>query len=283
MPRYAIVTDTDASLPAEIADKHGIHLVPIGIQFGQESLRADLDIADAALFDRIRLENRLPTTAAPSPGAFCQAYEQALSGGADHVICFCVSSAISATYAAAQDACTLIDPERVTAVDTLAVSMVQGYMALAAAEAAAEGAPLDAIIETAVATRERAVLYGALSTLKYLAMGGRVPQFTASMAALLNIRPILTMRDGKLDLLERVRTRKHAWGRMVELCVQDAGDRGVDRWALVHVNARDEALAFGAQLQERLALPAEPLVVPLGPGLSVHTGDGTIVAVLLRT
>jgi len=283
MPRYAIVADTDASLPLDLADRHGIHLVPINIQFGQESLRADLEIADAALFERIRRENRLPSTAAPSPGAFCEAYERALSNGADHVVCFCVSSAISATYAAAQDACTLVDPARVTVVDTLSLSMVQGYMALAAAEAASEGAPLDAILNAATATRERAVLYGALSTLKYLAMGGRVPQFTASMAGLLNIRPILTMRDGKLDLLEKVRTRKNAWARMAELCVQHAGDGGIDRWALVHVNARDEALAFGAELQERLPLPAEPLVVPLGPGLSVHTGDGTIVAVLLRT
>lgn len=283
MPRFAIVTDTDASLPLDLANRHGIHLVPISIQFGQDSLRADLDIADAALFERIRQENRLPTTAAPSPGAFCEAYDRALTNGADHVVCLCVSSAISATYAAAQDACTVVDPARVTVVDTLAVSMVQGYMALAAAEAASEGATLDEILSQATATRERAVLYGALSTLKYLAMGGRVPQFTASMAGLLNIRPILTMREGKLDLLEKVRTRKNAWARMVELCAQDAEDGGVDRWALVHVNALDEALAFGAQLQEKLPLPSEPLVVPLGPGLSVHTGDGTIVAVLLRS
>ncbi len=282
MPRYAIVTDTDASLPLDLADRHGIHLVPINIQFDQESLSADLEITDDVLFERIRRENRLPTTAAPSPGAFCEVYDRALSNSADHVVCFCVSSAISGTYAAAEDACRLVDPTRITVVDTLAVSMVQGYMALAAAETASQGGSLDAILNAATATRERAVLYGALSTLRYLAMGGRVPQFTASMAGLLNIRPILTMREGRLDLLEKVRTRKNAWARMADLCVQHAGDGGVDRWALVHVNARDEALAFGAQLQERLPLPAEPLVAPLGPGLSVHTGDGTIAAVLLR-
>jgi DegV family protein with EDD domain len=175
-----------------------------------------------------------------------------------------------------------VDPARITVVDSAAVSMIQGYMALAAAEAAAEGADRDTILAAATATRDRAVLYGALTTLKYLAMGGRVPRLTASMAGLLNIRPILTMRDGKLDLLEKVRTRKNAWARMVELCHGDVGEGRVDRWALVHVNARDEALAFGEQLQRSLPLPGEPLVVPLGPGLSVHTGDGTIVIVLLR-
>jgi DegV family protein with EDD domain len=282
MPRYAIVTDTDASLPPDIAAQYGIALVPISIQFGQDSLRADFDISDAALFERIRREGRLPTTAAPSPGAFCAAFEQALSGGAEHVVCLTVSSAISATYAAAQDACALVAPERITVLDTGVVSMVQGYMAIAASEAAAQGGSVEAIVAAAMATRERAALYGALSTLKYLAMGGRVPQFTAAMAGLLNIRPILTMRDGKLDLLEKARTRRRVWERMIELCQAYVGDGRVERWSLVHVNARDEALAFGTALSNSLSLPTEPLVVPLGPGLGVHTGDGTIVVVLVR-
>ncbi|MHB1318091.1 MAG: DegV family protein [Anaerolineae bacterium] len=282
MPRFAIVTDTDASLPAGLAAQHGITLVPITIEFDGDSLRADFDIADEALFERIAREGRLPTTSAPSPGAFSTAFEQALSSGVDGVICYTVSSAISATFAAAQTASNLVDPARITVVDSASVSMIQGYMALAAAEAAARGADRETILAAALATRDRAVLYGALSTLKYLAMGGRVPQFTASMANLLNIRPILTMREGKLDLLEKVRTRKNAWARMVELCRRDVGEGRVDRWALVHVNAREDALAFGEQLRASLPLPGEPLVVPLGPGLAVHTGDGTIVVVLLK-
>jgi DegV family protein with EDD domain len=282
MPRYAIVTDTDASLPPDIAAQYGIALVPMNIQFGQDSLRADLDISDPALFERIHREGRLPTTAAPSPGAYCTAFEQALAGGADHVICLTVSSAISATYGVAQQACTLVAPERITVLDSRAVTMVQGYMAIAAAEAAADAGSAEAIVAAAIATRESTALYGALTTLKYLAMGGRVPQFTATMAGLLNIRPILTMRDGKLDLLEKARTRKRVWERMIELCQACVGDGGVERWSLVHVNARDEALAFSQELRRSLPLPAEPLVVPLGPGLAVHTGDGTIVVVLVR-
>ncbi len=288
MPPIAIVTDTDASLPLDLAAQRGISIVPIMIQFEDESLRADYDLADGPLFERISRDGRLPTTAAPSPGAFAEAFEAALSGSsglgpaADEVICFCVSGAISATYAAAQTARSLVDSERITVVDTAAVSAVQAFMALCAAEDAAKGASRDEILAHAGSIFERSALYGALSTLRYLAMGGRVPHLTASMAQLLNIRPILTMRSGRLDLLEKVRSRKRAWERMVELSAAHLGQSGAERWALVYVNAREEALAFGEQLRAAVSLPAEPLVLPLGAGLAAHTGDGTIAVALVR-
>ncbi len=282
MPRCAIITDSDSSLTAEIAEQHGIGLVPISIQFGDESFRAEFDITDGPLFERVRSEGRLPTTAAPSAGTFCSAFEQALSSGADQVICFCVSSAVSGTYAVAQSACQMVSPERVTVVDSAALSMVQGFMALAAAEAAAQGADRESILAVAAETRERALLYGALSTLKYLAMGGRVPQLTARLGNLLNIRPILTLRDGQLDVAEKARTRKHAWDRMVQLCQEQVAGGHVQQWALIHVNAPEQALALADQLRQRIDLPPDPLVMPLGPGLSVHTGDGTVGTILVR-
>ena len=98
MPRIAIITDTDASLPRALADKHHIRQVPIVIQFGAQALLTDNDLDDAQLFARIDRDGKLPTTSAPSPGQFVTAFQAAFDEGADHVICFNVSSAISATY-----------------------------------------------------------------------------------------------------------------------------------------------------------------------------------------
>ncbi len=225
MSTIAIVTDTDASLPDELAARHGIRQVPINVHFGEETLRAGVDIDDGALFARVEREGRLPTTSAPSPGQFAEAYRAALAAGAERVVCFCVSGAVSATYNAAVLACDLVPEGDVTVVDTRNLSMGQGFMVLAAAEAAEAGASVEEIIARAREVGARTHIYGTLSTLKYLVMSGRIGHLAAGMGTLLNVKPILTLRDARLDLLERVRTRRRAWARVIELTAQAAGGR----------------------------------------------------------
>ena len=128
MSSIAIITDTDASLPADVAARYGIRQVPIIIQFGLESLRTEIDIDDVSLFARIDREGKLPTTAAPSPGQFLEAYEAAFAAGADAIVCLCVSSAISATYGAAVTAKEMLPDRTIEVVDTRVVSMAQGFM-----------------------------------------------------------------------------------------------------------------------------------------------------------
>jgi DegV family protein with EDD domain len=191
------------------AAQHGILQVPIAVHFGEETLKTGVDIDDASLFERVDREGTLPTTSAPTPGDFFAAYQDVFAEGAEAATCFCVSSGVSGTYEAALTARELLAEHDITVVDTQSISMGQGFMALEAAEAARNGASKAAVIERAIAVRERTCLYAALSTLKYLAMSGRVGHPTG-MASLLSIKPILTLRDGELDLLERVRTRRKA-------------------------------------------------------------------------
>ena len=276
MPRIAIITDTDASLPRALADKHHIRQVPIVIQFGDQSLLTDNDLDDAQLFARIDRDGKLPTTSAPSPGQFVTAFQAAFDEGADHVICFNVSSAISATYAAAVNARNLLPDRDITVIDTQSLSLGQGFMAIAAAEAAQAGASKEECITRAQDVGQRAHVFAALSTLKYLAMSGRVGAIAAGMAGLLNIKPILTIRDGKLEMLEKVRTQKKSWARVLELADGIIAGQAVEQLAIVHVAAPEAAREFEKMLRVTLNCPPEVLIAELTPGLSVHTGSGLV-------
>jgi DegV family protein with EDD domain len=276
MPKIAIITDTDSSLPKAVAEKYGILQVPITVNFGEQVLRTGIDIDDAALFARVDRDGVLPTTAAPAPGDFSSAYQQAFDSGADSVLCFCVSSEISATYAAAITAQETMPKRDVHVVDTRNLTMGQGFMVMAAAEAAQKGIAIPEIIAIVEQVRKRSHMYAVLPTLKYLAMSGRVGSLAAGFADVISIKPILTVRDGKLDLLERVRTLKKAWNRASELAARAVGTNNVERMAIVHVNAQAEAQAFYNQLSRAVPFPGEVMYAELTPGLSVHSGAGMV-------
>lgn len=281
MPSIAIVTDTDASLPADIIERYNIRLAPIAIHFGQEILQAEVEINDTQLFARIDREKKLPTTSAPAPGVFAKAFQDAFEQGAEALVCLCVSGAISATYDAAVIARDMMPEREIAVVDTNSLSMGQGFMVIAAAEAAEAGASVDEIVAHVQDIGQRTYLYASLATLKYLAMSGRVGHLAAGVAGLLNVKPILTLKEGKLDMLERVRTRKKAWPRTIELTVQALAGRPVERMAIIHVAVPAEAKLFQEQVCATLTCPEEVLTCDLGAGLSVHSGRGLVGVVVV--
>jgi len=276
MPRIALVTDTDAGLPLDLAARHAIAQVPITIIFGQNEFRDVFDMTAPQVFARIDQDGKLPTTAAPSPGQFAQAYKEAFDNGADQVLCFTVSGEVSATYAAAVNACEMLPGKPIRVVDTRSLSLGQGLMVLAAAEAVAAGASMDDAAAAALEVGQRTHLFAALPTLKYLAMSGRVGHVVAGMASLLEIKPILTIRDGKLDLLERVRTQKKSWERVVDLCAEAVAGRPIERMAMIHVTVPEDARTLESMLRTRLDCPAETLFAEMNPGLSIHAGTGLV-------
>lgn len=278
MNNIAIVTDTDASLPLSLAAHYGIVQVPINVIFGEESFRDVYDIDGPTTFARIDREGKLPTTSAPSPGQFSEAYQAAFDKGAESVLCFTVSGEVSATHSAAVSARNMFPERDITVVDTRTLTLGQGMMVLAAAETVAGGGTVEQAVAAALDTGQRTCLYAALPTLKYLAMSGRVGHLAAGVAGLLSVKPVLTIRDGKLDLLERVRTLKKAWARVVELCVEAVSDRPIERMAMIHISAPQEVKELEQMLRAELDCPAEAIVSELNPGLSVHGGTGLVGA-----
>jgi DegV family protein with EDD domain len=276
VPKIAIVTDSDASLPWDVAEKWNIVQVPVTVHFGEETFLTSVDIDDDSLFERINREGALPTTSAPAPGVFMQTFQDVLDGGADTVVCFCVSSEVSAIYSAACTARDSMQGKDVAVVDTRTLSMSQGFMALAAAEAAADGASKEEVIAYAQDVGARSQLFAALATLKYLAMSGRVGHVAAGIANVLNVKPILTIQDGKLDLLERVRTQGKAFERVIELTVEASAGKTIDRMAIIHVTAEDAAKQFEAQLRKCTNCPKDILLAEMTAGLSVHSGAGMV-------
>ena len=281
MPPIAIITDTDSSLPLDLAKQYNIVQIPITIQFGEESYRDVFDIDNAAVFSRIDREGRLPRTAAPSPGNFVEAYKSALASGAEQILCLTISSEMSAVYAAARAAAEMFTDKTIKVVDSRTVSYGEGLMAIEAARAIADGASMDEAVAAAENLRDRTHLFAALSTLKYLAMSGRVGQVAAGFASLLEVKPILTLRNEKLEMLERIRTQNKAWARVIALSIEAAGSRGMEQLAILHVNAPLAAGQF--ELKVRAALPCPPEIphVEMTPGLSIHTGPGLVGIVLV--
>jgi DegV family protein with EDD domain len=281
MEKITIITDTDSSIPFDLAARYNLYQVPVTVHFGEQSYEAVYAINDADTFRRIDQEGKLPTTSAPAPGRFISAYKNAFDAGAEKLICVCVSSAVSATYAAALAACDSYPDREIHVIDSASLSMGQGYMALAAADAASQGATVSEILSLVKNLQARTHLFAALSTLKYLVMGGRVSNIAGGVAAVLSLKPILTIRDGKLDILERVRTQKKAWERVIELSARTAGKHRIEKMCILHVNALQMARQFEEEIRVRMQCPDEILFAEVTPGLSVHSGSGMVGTVFV--
>jgi DegV family protein with EDD domain len=277
MPKISIITDTDSSLPKEMAAKYNILQVPISINFDDNFSRTDHTITNSELFRKIDEIGKLPTTAAPTPGIFIEYFKKVFKEeNPDTLIYFAISSEMSATIKSAQIAADDLKEYDIRVIDSNTLSMAQGYMVLAAAEAVKRGASVEEAITAAENIRNKTVLYGALATLKYLSMSGRVSHVAAGMAGMLDIKPILSVQNGKLDMLEKIRTRKKSWMRMAELVKEDVGTQNILQACIIHVNAEEEAKKFEVMLKDGLTCPKDIPIIDINPGLSVHTGAGLV-------
>lgn len=269
----AIVTDSTAYLPAELADRHRLTVVPLQIAVGGAVREEGVDITAAEAAEALRDWHPV-TTSRPSPERFAQAYAAAAAAGAGGVVSVHLSAAMSGTVETARlvaaDA-----PVPVRVVDTGTIGMGLGFAALAAAAAARSGASLD---EAAAAAERRAVASRSLfcvDTLEHLRRGGRIGAAATLLGSALMVKPLLNIVDGRIAPLEKVRTTARALARMEELAVEFAGERAVDA-AVQHLAVKGRADALAARLRERIPGLGDLYVGEVGPVIGAHAGPGML-------
>ena len=285
MPRrVAIVTDSTADLPPEVAAARGITVVPLFVSFGDQEFRAGVDLSTAAFWERMLAPDApFPTTAAAAPGTFGDAFQAALDAGAEAVVCVTISTQLSASFTSADVGAQMLPERDVTVVDSRTASLAEGLLVLHAADLADEG---KSAAEIASAVRARLAdidLYLALDTLEYLRKGGRLSAGRAAIGTILSMKPIITVADGLVEVIERPRTRSKARERVLEII---AGGREVERVAVLYSPGEGtDPAAYRDQLLARLPGTIDPSTViigALGPSIGPHVGPRCLGAVVLR-
>lgn len=270
MSGVRIVTDSACDLTPDLAERCGIGIVPLTIRFGEDVLLDRRDLSPAEFWRRCRAEPTLPETAAPSPGAFCEAFERAAEG-ADAVLCLTISSRLSATYQSAVTASRTFTQVPVEVVDTQSVTMGQGLLAMSAADAARAGAPLAEIVARVNDEMLRTSVLGVVDTLDHLQRGGRIGGARALLGSMLSIKPVIAVHDGVVAQESRQRTRTRSLQYLADKVRQSAP---LVRLAVANGAAPDlDALL---SMLDSAEVEHEMVVVDLGPVVGTHAGPGTV-------
>ncbi len=263
-----------------IAASKGIEVVPLTIRFGEDEFVDRDQLTPAQFWAHLAGSSRLPETAAPSAGAFEQAYRQVADKGLEGAVAICMSAQVSATYQAAVIAAERVaDRIPVKVVDSRAVTMALGLQVLAVAEYAAEGGDLEKVSAQALAISGRSNILAALDTLEYLKRGGRIGTAQALIGNVLRVKPLITFADGAVAPAGRVRTRSKALAALVDK-VRDLSTQ-LQAVSVVHADASD--VIDLVEPVRSLAPGGDVVVAELGPVVGTHTGPGAIaVAYLLK-
>ena len=278
MSKIKIVVDSAADIPPDLAQKHDIRVVPDYINFGDQSFADDgVSLTRQQFYERLAQATELPTTAAPPPGMGAKIFEEALTN-ADHVIAFAVASKLSGIYNGMVVAANAVAPEKITVIDSGYLTMAQGWLAIAAAEAAEKGSSVDDIKSLISEMRTRVRLYAVLDTLEYLRRSGRVGWAQASVGALLQIKPIIDVREGDVNTAGRVRTFEKAIREVADIAHREAP---LERLTVLHSYNPERGQRLMEMVQD--IAPKEYLnMVDITPAIGTHVGPNAIGLALIK-
>jgi DegV family protein with EDD domain len=272
-----IVTDSTADLRPALQERLGLAVVPLIINWDGQTYRDKIDLSTAEFYRRLRTARSLPRTGAPSLAAFEGTFREQLKVH-DALISLNLASRLSGTCEVARRAAESVDPRRIAVVDSGSVSICVGWLVELAAARAGEGAALAEIVEELNEVRGRLRILALLETLEFLQRGGRIGRAATLLGTLLSVKPILSVRDGEVAPVERVRTMKGALRRLVELVVEQGP---LERLGVIEGDATHNASQVEQQLRE---LYPEITIDrgELGPVVGTHGGPGVVgVGILL--
>lgn len=277
MTSLGVITDSTADLDPAVQARLGVAVVPLIVNWDGETYRDKVDLGPSEFYRRLRSSKSLPKTGAPSLAAFESAFREQIKEH-DAVICINLAAKLSGTFEVARRAAESVDPQRIWVVDSGSVSVCIGWLAEMAVSLAGQGVAPAEIVEQLNDTKGRLRILALLETLTFLQRGGRIGRAAALAGTLLNVKPILSVRDGEVGPVERVRTMNGALRRLVELVVAQGA---IERLGVVHADSLSNAAQVESQLRSRfpeLAIDRGEL----GPVVGTHGGPGVIgVGILL--
>ena len=265
-----IVADTTCGLPREMLARRGIPLIPQVVMFGEEAFHDDQELNTAVFLEKLKASKELPKTAAPEPPLYYPIFEEAKKTG-ESVIVVAPTSKASGTVRSAQTAAQEFPDVDIHVVDTLTISCNLGTLVLVADDLAKAGKSADEIVVKLNDMIPRGKLYFLVDTLEYLAKGGRIGGAKRLLAELLEIKPILQMKDGQVESFEQQRTKKRALARLVEVVAEQCKGGADAHLCVLQVEAEREAESLVAELQAKLKIENIP-IYELPPAIVVHAG-----------
>lgn len=275
MNKVIIATDSSAYLPQEYVNQYQIPVVPLTVNWEGKSYYDGIDIQAEEFYQQLAQSKSMATTSQATVGQFLELFGKLLDAG-NQVLYLGISSGISATInSALQASAELGNPENLIVMDSKIVSMALGLMVLEVARAAENGASLKECHELAQDAQGRIGVFFTVDTLEYLHRGGRINSAKRMLGSALNLKPIMEIRDGKIELVESVRSRKKALNRMVELIEKGVDGRSPVRLAPFHALAFDDMVIMENLAKERLN-PVEVIRSEVSPVVGSHVGPGTV-------
>ena len=278
MNKVMIVTDSTANIPNELLNGYPVASVPLQVIWGNEILRDGIDIEARDFYERLSVDKVMPSTSQVTPEEFKNLYGRLIDEGYD-ILSVHISSQLSGTLDSAVQAKMHFPEERIALVDSFSTSMAMGFQVLSAAHMAATGATLSEVKAVAEKARQNTGVFFVVSTLEFLHRGGRIGGAQAFMGTMLNLKPLLELRDGRIEAAERVRTLSKATDRLLDLVeAKVANETGPIRLCAVHANAPNEGSALLEKAVERFptSLVADAVLSTVSPVLGTHTGPGAL-------
>jgi DegV family protein with EDD domain len=274
MGKTVIITDSTAYIPAPLVQQHGIHVVPLTLVWGNETFHDGTEITPPEFYKRLKTAKVMPSTSQTTPEEFKKEFAPILAAG-DSILAILISSQLSGTVDSAVQAKAEFPNAHIEIIDTLTTAMALGYCTLAAARAVKDGAGLaDAAAVARRAVDSSGVIF-VVDTLEFLRRGGRIGGAAAFVGTALNMKPLLTVKDGKVDALEKVRTKGKATARMLDIVEERIGSRRPLRIASLQAAAEEEAKALLETAGKRFS-PDESVFSEVSPVIGTHVGPGTI-------
>ena len=272
--KVAVVVDSTAYIPQALIEQYNMHVIPLLVNWSGESLRDNVDITPDAFYTRLESAKEMPSTSQPSAGEFYDLYSK-VAEEAESIVSIHISSELSGTIASAHAAAQLMGDFPIEIVDSLSTSMGLGYMALAAARTVENGADYKEAAEAGRALIGNARVAFVVDTLEFLHRGGRIGGAQRMLGSMLSLKPLLELQEGKIEALDKVRTKRKAVQRLLNIMVESCEGKSVVHAAVANAASPQEAQSLADELQKRLN-PAELYIVHISPVIGTHTGPGTL-------